>query len=104
MLCRTLAELRSNQSLRRHLSQRLRHLVVDEYQDVSWIQETVAKELHGLGAAAAGAARRRWKTLANAASSTRSSGISCGLSRLRPCEKKRCRMTAEKLPSPDASL
>jgi DNA helicase II / ATP-dependent DNA helicase PcrA len=50
ILTRALVELRTNTSLRKHLSQRVRYLIVDEYQDVNPIQEAVIKELHALGA------------------------------------------------------
>lgn len=50
ILSRALVELRSNTSLRQHLAQRVKHLIVDEYQDVNPIQEAIVKELHSLGA------------------------------------------------------
>jgi DNA helicase-2/ATP-dependent DNA helicase PcrA len=50
ILSRALDELRTNTSLRKHLSQRIKHLIVDEYQDVNPIQEAIVRELHGLGA------------------------------------------------------
>jgi DNA helicase-2/ATP-dependent DNA helicase PcrA len=43
-------ELRDNQSLRRRLSDRVRQVIVDEYQDVNPVQESVVEELHRLGA------------------------------------------------------
>jgi DNA helicase-2/ATP-dependent DNA helicase PcrA len=51
ILAQALHELRTNSSLREHLKQRVRHLVVDEYQDVNPIQEAIVNELHSLGAA-----------------------------------------------------
>src|SRR6266498_55832 len=50
ILTRALDELRTNSPLRKHLSERIRHLIVDEYQDVNPIQEAVVEELHKLGA------------------------------------------------------
>lgn len=43
-------ELRSNNGLRERLSARVRHVIVDEYQDVNPIQEAVVHELSQLGA------------------------------------------------------
>lgn len=43
-------QLRSNQSLRNQLADRIRHVIVDEYQDVNPIQEAVVAMLHKLGA------------------------------------------------------
>lgn len=43
-------ELRSNAELRARLAARIRHVIVDEYQDVNPVQEAVVKELHTLGA------------------------------------------------------
>lgn len=42
--------LRSNAGLRERLSARVRHVIVDEYQDVNPIQEAVVRELAELGA------------------------------------------------------
>lgn len=50
ILARALEELRGNARVRDHLSARLKHLIVDEYQDVNPIQEAVVCELQGLGA------------------------------------------------------
>jgi DNA helicase II / ATP-dependent DNA helicase PcrA len=50
ILTRALAELRENNTLRQHLSHRVRYLVVDEYQDVNPIQEAIVKALYELGA------------------------------------------------------
>ena len=44
-------ELRENAGLRQRLAGRIRHVIVDEYQDVNPIQEAVVAELHRLGAA-----------------------------------------------------
>ena len=49
ILSRALMELRSNASLRQHLAHRVKHLIVDEYQDVNPIQEAIVKEIHSLG-------------------------------------------------------
>lgn len=43
-------ELRRNEDLCRRLGQRIRHVIVDEYQDVNPIQEAVVHTLHELGA------------------------------------------------------
>ncbi|TCJ14935.1 ATP-dependent helicase [Parasulfuritortus cantonensis] len=43
-------ELHSNGALRKRLEERIRHVIVDEYQDVNPIQEAVVSELHTLGA------------------------------------------------------
>jgi DNA helicase-2/ATP-dependent DNA helicase PcrA len=45
------AALESHQELRERLRGRVRHLIVDEYQDVNPVQERVVQALHGLGAA-----------------------------------------------------
>lgn len=50
ILVRALEEMRDNPRVRQHLGSRVRHLIVDEYQDVNPIQEAVVRELHGLGA------------------------------------------------------
>lgn len=42
--------LREDKGLRERLSERVRHVIVDEYQDVNPIQEAVVAELHKLGA------------------------------------------------------
>jgi DNA helicase-2/ATP-dependent DNA helicase PcrA len=43
--------LEGHQELRERLRSRVRHLIVDEYQDVNPVQERIVKALHGLGAA-----------------------------------------------------
>src|SRR5690606_7686833 len=43
-------QLKSNQSLRTRLRDKVRHVVVDEYQDVNPVQESVSRELHCVGA------------------------------------------------------
>jgi DNA helicase-2/ATP-dependent DNA helicase PcrA len=43
-------ELTNNKILRKKLSERLKHLIVDEYQDLNPIQERVVSTLHKLGA------------------------------------------------------
>jgi DNA helicase-2/ATP-dependent DNA helicase PcrA len=50
ILKEAVAELKCNQDLRERLAARVRHLIVDEYQDVNPVQETVVEELYGLGA------------------------------------------------------
>lgn len=44
------AELKYNQGLRERLAARIRHVIVDEYQDVNPVQEAVVEELHRLAA------------------------------------------------------
>ena len=43
-------QLCTNTALRKHLSHRLRYVIVDEYQDVNPIQESIVRSLHDLGA------------------------------------------------------
>lgn len=43
--------LRENNEVRARLEERVKYVVVDEYQDVNPVQETIVHELHGLGAA-----------------------------------------------------
>ncbi|WP_338883621.1 ATP-dependent DNA helicase [Aeromonas hydrophila] len=50
ILYKAVEELRSNAGLRERLSLRIRHVIVDEYQDVNPIQEAVICELSQLGA------------------------------------------------------
>ena len=50
ILKEAVSELTGNAGLRERLSARIRHVIVDEYQDVNPIQEAVVHELHGLGA------------------------------------------------------
>ena len=50
ILKEAVAELKNNQGLRERLAARVRHVIVDEYQDVNPVQESVVEELHGLGA------------------------------------------------------
>src|SRR4051812_23871341 len=50
ILKETVAELKSNQGLRERLAARIKHVIVDEYQDVNPVQESVVEELHRLGA------------------------------------------------------
>jgi DNA helicase-2/ATP-dependent DNA helicase PcrA len=42
--------LRNNKEIRGRLSERIRHVIVDEYQDVNPIQEAIVQCLHDLGA------------------------------------------------------
>ena len=49
LLKEAVAELTTNQSLRNRLSERVKHVIVDEYQDLNPIQEKVISTLHVLG-------------------------------------------------------
>jgi len=49
ILKEAVAELRSNPKLRARLAQRIKHVIVDEYQDVNPVQEAVVEELQKLG-------------------------------------------------------
>lgn len=44
------SQLANNVSLRERLSERLRYVIVDEYQDVNPVQERIVRSLHDLGA------------------------------------------------------
>jgi DNA helicase-2/ATP-dependent DNA helicase PcrA len=50
ILERAVEELTNNKTLREHLATRIRHVIVDEYQDVNPIQEAIVWSLHELGA------------------------------------------------------
>jgi len=50
ILSRAVVELTTNKGLRKHLAKRVRHVIVDEYQDLNPIQEAVVRTLHKLGA------------------------------------------------------
>lgn len=50
ILKESVAELRRNAGLRARLAARVKHVIVDEYQDVNPVQEAVVAELHALGA------------------------------------------------------
>lgn len=50
ILKEAVAALRSNDGMRKRLASRLKHVIVDEYQDVNPIQEAVVRTLHELGA------------------------------------------------------
>ena len=50
ILKEAVAELKVNTGLRERLAARIRHVIVDEYQDVNPVQEAVVEELHRLGA------------------------------------------------------
>ena len=50
ILVEAVKALHGNASLRQRLAARVKHVIVDEYQDVNPIQEAVVKELHSLGA------------------------------------------------------
>ena len=49
ILKEAVAELKLNIGLRERLAARIRYAIVDEYQDVNAVQETVVEELHQLG-------------------------------------------------------
>lgn len=51
ILSRALSELKTNKTLRAHYAERIRYVIVDEYQDVNPVQEAIVRELHNLGAA-----------------------------------------------------
>ncbi len=50
ILKEAVAELQRNADLRQRLVDRIRHVIVDEYQDVNPVQEAVVKAIHELGA------------------------------------------------------
>ncbi len=50
ILAEAVKELHGNDGLRHRLTGRLRHVIVDEYQDVNPVQEAVVGELHSIGA------------------------------------------------------
>lgn len=50
ILTRFLKELRENEETREKLAQDIQYLIVDEYQDVNFIQEKIIENLHELGA------------------------------------------------------
>ena len=50
VLCAARDTLNSNAAVRQRLEERIRYVVVDEYQDVNPVQEDVVALLHGLGA------------------------------------------------------
>lgn len=50
ILKEAVSELKGNEGLRARLAERVKHVIVDEYQDVNPIQESVVEQLHGLGA------------------------------------------------------
>lgn len=50
ILKEAVAELRENRGLRERLAGRIKHVIVDEYQDVNPVQEAVVEEMHKLGA------------------------------------------------------
>jgi len=50
ILSRAMDQLLSNSGLRERLAERVRHVIVDEYQDVNPVQEAIVRELHKLGA------------------------------------------------------
>jgi len=51
ILKEAVAALRGDHALRKRLAERVRHVIVDEYQDVNPIQEAIVHELRSLGAA-----------------------------------------------------
>lgn len=50
IMSNAVAVLRTDKAVRKRLAERVRHIVVDEYQDVNPIQEAVVQCLHDLGA------------------------------------------------------
>ena len=50
ILKETVTQIKCNSELRERLASRIKHVIVDEYQDVNPIQESVVSELHMLGA------------------------------------------------------
>jgi DNA helicase-2/ATP-dependent DNA helicase PcrA len=50
ILKEAVGEIRRNDHLRKRLADRVRHVIVDEYQDVNPVQEALVQELHRLGA------------------------------------------------------
>lgn len=49
ILTRFLNEIRTNLDVRKKISENLKYLIVDEYQDVNYVQESIIEELHNLG-------------------------------------------------------
>ena len=50
ILKETLEQIKTNAELREKITSRIKHVIVDEYQDVNPIQESIISELHKLGA------------------------------------------------------
>ncbi len=50
MLTRFLREITSNSDIQKRIAQDIKHVIVDEYQDVNFIQESIISQLHDLGA------------------------------------------------------
>ncbi|MDZ7767865.1 MAG: UvrD-helicase domain-containing protein [Woeseiaceae bacterium] len=50
ILKEAVTELKNNTAMRQRLAARVCHIIVDEYQDVNPIQESVVRILHDLGA------------------------------------------------------
>ncbi len=50
ILAEAAKQLRGNAALRERFADRVRHVIVDEYQDVNPIQESIVEELHAIGA------------------------------------------------------
>ena len=50
ILIEAVGVLLTDESLRTRLAERVRHVIVDEYQDVNPVQETIVRALHDLGA------------------------------------------------------
>jgi DNA helicase II / ATP-dependent DNA helicase PcrA len=50
ILAEAVQAMRGNDALRQRLALRVQHVIVDEYQDVNPIQESIVEELHTLGA------------------------------------------------------
>jgi DNA helicase II / ATP-dependent DNA helicase PcrA len=50
IMSRAVEAVQTNENVRAELAERLQYLIVDEYQDVNPLQETLVSELHALGA------------------------------------------------------
>lgn len=50
ILSKFLTELRNNTSVRERIASQIKYLIVDEYQDVNFVQEQIIEELNSLGA------------------------------------------------------
>jgi DNA helicase-2/ATP-dependent DNA helicase PcrA len=50
ILKEAVSQLKSSKTLRKRLKERVRHVIVDEYQDVNPVQEAVVRTMHELGA------------------------------------------------------
>jgi len=50
IMCAAVDVLKKDRAIRERLSQRIKHVIVDEYQDVNPVQEAIVRNLHDLGA------------------------------------------------------